>query len=267
MRANPTLFAGVIIVCLTIAVAVLAPILAPFDPIDQDLTHALAGPSGSHWLGTDSLGRDVFSRIVWASRIDLAVAFASVVAPFVVGTAVGLVVGYVGGRLDAIVARMADVVVAFPVYVLIIALVFALGPGVASIFIAIAIVSWVPYMRIVRGETRILRSRAFVEAARVGEFSHIRILLRHIAPNVISQPIVYASSDVIRDILAIATLGYLGLGVPPPAPEWGAMIADGQEYFSTDWMLAVGPGVAVVVTGFGLALVGDGLARAWRIDR
>jgi peptide/nickel transport system permease protein len=199
--------------------------------------------------------------------VDLLVAFVAVLTPFLIGTIVGAICGYVGGWGDAVVMRVADVVVAFPFYVLVLALVFVLGPGTRSIWIAISAVSWVSYARIVRGETLVATRREYVLAAKQAGLSPARIVGRHILPNVITQAIIFAMSDIVLDILVIATLGYLGLGVPPPAPEWGEMIASGQEFLTTHWELATIPGLAVVATGLGLALVGDGVAELLGVNR
>jgi peptide/nickel transport system permease protein len=245
-----------------------APLLTRYSPNTQDLAHILAPPGyGGHLLGTDQLGRDEWSRLLYGGRVDLLVAFVAVLTPFVIGTIVGAICGYVSGLSDAVVMRVADVMVAFPFYVLVLALVFVLGPGTRSIWIAISVVSWVSYARIVRGETLVATRQEYVLAAKQAGLSPARIIGRHILPNVITQAIVFAMSDIVLDILVIATLGYLGLGVPPPAPEWGSMIASGQEFLTTHWELATIPGLAVVATGLGLALVGDGLAELLRVSR
>jgi peptide/nickel transport system permease protein len=247
-----------------VAAAVLAPLLTPYDPIRQDLNNNLLGPSPAHWLGTDQLGRDVFSRLIYGARIDLRVGFLAVFFPFCIGTTLGSLAGYYGRWIDTIVMRLVDVVVAFPFYVLIIALVFVLGPGVNSIYIAITMVGWVSYARIIRGEILVAKRQEYVLAARAAGFSDFRIIGRHILPNVITQAIVFAMSDIVLSILAIVTLGYLGLGVPPPTPDWGAMIFEGQTFLTTRWELATIPGIAVVITGLGLSLLGDGLADLLR---
>jgi peptide/nickel transport system permease protein len=264
---NRSLILGLLILAVIVLAAVFASRLTPFDPIAQDLTNPLAGPGGAHLLGTDELGRDTWSRLLYGARSDLRTAFIAVLFPFVIGTTLGAVAGYVGRWFDAMLMRLADVVVAFPFYVLIIALVFALGPGTRSIYIAITAVGWVSYARIVRAETLVARRQEYVQAAKVGGLSHLRIIGRHILPNVISQAVVFAMSDIVLTILAIATLGYLGLGIAPPTPEWGAMISAGQPYLSTNWELATIPGLAVVLAGLGLALVGDGLADKLRVSR
>ena len=259
-----TLMAGIVILGVILALAVFAPFLTRYNPTQQDLTHILQGPSAQHPLGTDELGRDVWSRLLYGARTDLTVAFIAVLFPFCIGTIVGAIAGYVGGWTDTVIMRLVEIVVAFPFYVLVIALVFAMGPGTRSIYIAITIVSWVSYARIVRAETFVAKNQEYVLAARIGGLSHARILGRHILPNVITQSIVFAMSDIVLDILAIVTLGYLGLGVPPPTPDWGNMIASGQGFLTTHWQLSTIPGVAVVITGLGLALLGDGLAEVLR---
>jgi peptide/nickel transport system permease protein len=183
-----------------------------------------------------------------------------VIAPFVLGTILGLLAGYLGGWVDALIMRVLDVVVAFPFYVLVIAIVFALGAGVRSIFIAITAVAWVSYTRIVRGEVLVAKRIGYVQAARAAGLSTPRILLRHLTPNVLTQALIYAMSDIVMTILAIVTLGYLGLGVQPPTPEWGSMMDSGQTYISIHPLLVTAPGIAVVVTGLALSLIGDGLA-------
>ena len=258
-RPPVTLIVGASILSVIVGLAVFAPFDTSYNPIGLDLTHILSGPSAAHWLGTDQLGRDVWTRLVYGARTDLSVAFLAVLTPFVVGTIVGALAGYRGGWLDSIIMRIADVVVAFPFYVLVILLVFLLGPGVRSIYIAISIVSWISYARIIRGATLVAKTQEYVLAAQIQGFSTFRIILRHILPNTISQAIVFAMSDVVNDILAIVTLGFLGLGIPPPAPDWGEMMASGQQFLTTHWGLSTIPGIAVVITGLGLSLTGDGL--------
>jgi peptide/nickel transport system permease protein len=255
----PTLVGGIAVLSILVAMAVFAPLVAQQDPLKQDLLATLARPSAKHWLGTDALGRDVWSRLVYGARIDLRVGFLAVLFPFVLGTSLGCLAGYYGRWIDTVVMRLVDIVVAFPFYVLIIALVFALGPGVRSIYVAITLVGWVSYARIIRGEILVAKRQEYVLAAQSAGFSDARIVVRHILPNVISQAIVFAMSDIVLDILAIVTLGYLGLGVPPPTPDWGSMISDGQPFLTTQWQLSTIPGIAVIITGLGLSLLGDGL--------
>jgi peptide/nickel transport system permease protein len=261
---TPSFVAGVSILGSIVLLALLAPVASWHDPIQQDLVHILQGPSWDHPLGTDELGRDVWARLLYGARTDLHIAFLAVLFPFIIGTVVGLLAGYFGGWTDTITNWFVNVVVAFPFYVLIIALVFALGSGTRNIYIAITIVGWVSYTRIVRGEVLVAKRREYVLAARAGGLSNTRIIGRHLLPNVITQAIVFSMSDIVLDILAIVTLGYLGLGVQPPTPDWGKMIADGQTYLTTHWELSTIPGVAVVITALGLSLLADGLADLLR---
>jgi len=256
-----TLTAGVILVGLVVGVAVFAPYLAPYNPIRQNLTHLLQNPGHAHRLGTDQFGRDVLSRILVGTRTDLEIAVGATCLAFLIGGSVGLLSGYIGGVFDTIVMRIVDIVMAFPFYVLIITLVFVLGSGLASIYGALVGVGWVSYARIVRGETMIARNQDYVVAARQTGLSGKRVLLGHILPNVITQPIVYAMSDIVNVVLTIVTLGFLGLGVQPPTPEWGSMIADGSAFLTNHWTLATFPAIAVMITGFGFSLLGDGIAE------
>jgi len=261
---TPSFVAGASILGVIVLLAILAPLVTWHDPIQQDLVTILQGPSWSHPLGTDDLGRDIWARLVYSARTDLRIAFLAVVFPFIIGTLAGLVAGYFGGRTDTIANWLVSVVVAFPFYVLIIALVFALGPGTRNIYIAITIVGWVSYARIVRGEVLVQKRQEYVLAARAAGLSNTRIMVRHLLPNVITQAIVFSMSDIVLVILAIVTLGYLGLGVQPPTPDWGRMIADGQTYLTTNWELATIPGIAIVITALGLSLLADGLADLLR---
>jgi peptide/nickel transport system permease protein len=261
---NPSFVAGLVILGAIVLMAICAPLLSKHDPNNQDLLHTLQGPGNGHLLGTDQNGRDVWSRLLYGARTDLRVAFLAVVLPFIIGTTVGLLAGYFGGWIDSTANWAMSVVVAFPWLVLVIALVFALGPATRNIYIAITIVGWVSYTRIIRSEVVSQKQRDYVLAARAGGLSTPRILVRHLLPNVVTQAVVFACSDIVLDILAIVTLGYIGLGVQRPTPDWGNMMADGQSYITTNWELVTFPGLAVVITAIGLALVADGLADLLR---
>lgn len=265
-RLPPSLILGILILGTIVLLAIFAPLVTSYSPTQQDLNNTLASPGGSHLLGTDNLGRDIWSQIVYGARTDLRVAFLAVLAPFAIGTMLGALAGYFGRWPDTLIMRVADVVVAFPFYVLVLLLVFVLGPGSGSIIIAITAVSWVSYTRIVRGETLVAKSQEYVLAAKVGGLSDLRVIVRHILPNVLIQAIVFAMSDIVLDLLAIVTLGYLGLGIRPPTPDWGTMMANGQQFLSTRWELTTFPGLAVVLTALGLSLLGDGLADALRAE-
>jgi len=260
---TPSFVAGISILGVIVLLAIFAPVIAQ-NPTNQDLLNQLQGPSWHHLLGTDDLGRDVWARMVFGARTDLHIAFLALLFPFCIGTLVGLLAGYYGGWLDLIIGWLVNTVVAFPFFVLIIALAFALGPGSRSIYIAITIVGWVSYARIVRGEVLVAKRREYVLAAKAGGLSGARILFRHLLPNTITQAIVFSMSDFVLDILAIVTLGYLGIGVQPPTPDWGQMIAEGRGFLTTNWELSTLPGIAVVITALGLALIADGLADLLR---
>jgi len=261
---QPALVAGLAILTVVVGLSLAAPLITPYSPIAQNLNDSLLGPSSSHLLGTDQLGRDTFTRLLYGMRLDLLIAFLAVLSPFLLGIVLGSLAGYFGGWVDSVIMRLVDIVVAFPFYVLIIALVFVLGPGKGSIFIAITLVGWVAYARIIRGEILVAKRQDYITAARSGGLSNVRIMRRHLLPNVISQGFIYGMSDIVQDILAIVTLGYLGLGIPPPTADLGSMINDGQNFLSTHWQLTTIPGLAVVVVGLGLSLVGDGLADLLR---
>lgn len=265
---NTPLVLGLAILAVLVLAAVFAPWITHWDPIATDPEHALLGPSGTHWFGTDNLGRDIFARVVYGARSDLTLATSAVAAPFVIGCALGMLTGYFGGVLDTIVMRVADIVTAFPFFILVISLVFVLGGGVRTIFIAITAVSWVAYTRLVRGETMILRDVEYVAACRASGISTTNILTKHITPNVITQAIVYAMSDVVMNVGVIVTLSYFGLGIVPPTPDWGSMMSDGQQFLAAGLFgMTLFPAAAVVVTSLALSLVGEGLAQALRVTR
>jgi peptide/nickel transport system permease protein len=257
---TPTFVAGLLILSTLAVLVAFAPLITSWDPVEQDLLNILQPPSSEHLLGTDQLGRDIWARLLYGGRIDLQVGFIAVLISFVIGTVLGAIAGYRGGWLDTVIMRIVDVFVAFPFFVLVIALVFVLGAGTRSMYIAIAFVGWVSYARIVRGEILVAKEQEYVLAARAAGFSDRRIVSRHIFPNVITQSVVFAMSDIVISILAIVTLGYVGIGVPPPTPDWGSMIFEGQTFLTTNWQLSTYPGIAVVITGLGLSLLGDGLS-------
>jgi len=261
LRLNPTLVAGLSLLGLIVLVALCAPLITHWDPIQQDLTSSLLPPGNGHLLGTDQLGRDVFARLLYGARTDLRVGALAVLFPFVLGGTLGLLAGWFGGWFDLVLMRIVDIVVAFPFFVLVIALVFALGQGTSSIYIAITLVGWVAYARIVRSEVLVAKEQEYAMAARASGLPTRRILLRHLVPNVLLQAFVFSMSDIVLSILAIVTLGYLGLGVPPPTPDWGSMIGEGQAFVFTRWYLAAIPGFAVVITGLSLALIADGFVQ------
>jgi peptide/nickel transport system permease protein len=259
-RPLPTnLKIGLAIISVFVVVAIFAPLLAPYDPIEQDVLNRLASPSWSHPLGTDNLGRDVLSRLITATRVDIPVGMAAAALPLLIGTALGTIAGHYGRWVDAILMRLADIVQAFPVYVVIVTLAFVLGAGAGSILVAFAILGWVPYARLIRGEILHVRELDFIQAARVSGLSQWRVLLRHIVPNASRQTIVFFMSDVVLAIMAITAFSFLGLGIPPPTPEWGAMINDSRLYMREQWWLAVVPGLVILTVGVGFSMTGDGI--------
>lgn len=241
--------------------ALAAPWIVPYDPTAQDLTATLRPPSIAHLLGTDNFGRDVFSRIIWGTRLDLAMGLLALVTPFITGCVIGLLSGYFGGIVDIILMRLLDVTMSFPFFVLVIAIISVLGPGLLSFFIAVALVAWVSYARLVRSQVLVLKNADFVLAARGLGFSHLRIMVRHILPNAVMPALVFSMSDVVITILLGSSLSYLGMGVQPPTPEWGVMIAEGQNFLATAWWICFFPGLAIVFVALGFSLLADGMAE------
>ncbi len=263
--AYPSLTIGVALFIVILLAIFVVPLFLSYGPDSLDLTSILKPPfSAHHLLGTDELGRDELTRLLYAGRTDLKVGVLAVIFPFCFGTAVGTLAGFYGGKLDWIVMRIVDVLVAFPFYVLVIGLVFVVGAGTRGIYIAFGIADWVIYARTVRATTLVVREAEYVAAARVGGLSDLRILIRHVLPNTITQAIVYSMTDIVLVIIAVVTLGYLGLGVQPPTPDWGAMIYDGQNFITSNWELSTLPGIAVAITALSLSLIGDGLADLLR---
>ncbi|MBZ0130189.1 MAG: ABC transporter permease [Rhodobacteraceae bacterium] len=256
---TPKLKAGLCILGIYVLMGVFGPMLLPFDPDKSDILSRLQAPSAQHWLGTDQLGRDFLIRLLFAIRIDLPVAFAASFVPMIIGTALGAIAGYYGRLTDTIVSRAADLVQAFPVYVFLLVLVFAMGSGATSFIIAASAIAWVGYARLTRGEVLRLREMEFVAAARVTGLPESRILLTHVLPNALPQTVIYFMSDVVMMVLVLSSLSFLGVGIQPPTAEWGRMIAEGQPFLRSHWWLAAAPGLMVMVFGIGLSMIGDGL--------
>jgi peptide/nickel transport system permease protein len=258
-QVNPMAMLGLAIVALLVVTAVLAPVIASQSPIAQDLAQRLQPPSAAHWLGTDELGRDIFSRIVWGSRLTLVIVALVGIIVGPLGLLVGTVAGYAGGWLDTVLMRITDIFLAFPRLILALAFVAALGPGIENAIIAIAITAWPPYARLARAETLTIRNSDFIAAAQMQGASPLRIVLGHVAPLCASSLIVRLTLDMAGIILTAAGLGFLGLGAQPPAPEWGAMISTGRQYVLDHWWVATMPGLAIVIVSLGFNLLGDGL--------
>jgi peptide/nickel transport system permease protein len=266
LRRSRPFVAGAALTGLILLLVLFGPLALP-STTAQDPAAFLAGPSGSHLLGTDQLGRDLLARLVSAGRTDLRIAVVALLFPALFGVLVGTLAGYFGGWLDAAVLRLVDVVVAFPFYVLIIALVFVVGPGESGIYTALALVGWVGYARITRNATAVTAAQDWVVAARQGGLPTSRVLLRHVLPHTATQAVVLFASDIVVVIVAVITLGYLGLGVAPPTPDWGTMIYESRSFITSRWWLPALPGFAVVLTGLGFSLLGDGIADVWRVRR
>ncbi len=258
-RSNPLAMAGLIVALFLIVVSLAAPLLTNQDPGAQDLAHRLAKPSAQHWLGTDELGRDIYSRVLFGGRVTLGmvVAIVILVAPF--GLAIGCIAGYAGGIWDRLLMRITDVFLAFPRLVLALAFVAALRPGVTSAVAAIALTAWPPYARLARAETLGLRGTDFVAAVRITGASGGRIILRHIAPLCLPSLIVRVTLDMSSIILTVAGLGFLGMGAQPPAPEWGTMIATARRFILEQWWVPTIPGIAIFLASLAFNLLGDGL--------
>lgn len=261
LKLAPGLVIGVVIVAVYLVAAVAAPLVAPADPLKQDLSNMVAAPSAEHLLGTDALGRDVLSRMIYAARIDLLVGFVGATVAFLIGGVLGLVAGYARGWVDVVLTRVMDVFQVLPSIVLIMLVMMALGAGTWSIIAAVVVGSWVAYARLFRAEVLVVRDADYAVAARLAGFGHARVLFRHVLPNVWLQAVTYLTTDIVLVITAVAALGYLGIGVQQPTPEWGAMIAAGQPYLATAPWLTIAPGLVVAVLGLGLALISDALTR------
>ncbi len=266
-RVSWPLAAGAAILLASLLFAVAPGLLAPYDPTKFDYRAILKGPSAAHLFGTDNFGRDILSRTVWAYRVDLQIALFGTLFPVLFGTLIGAVVGYRGGWAVALFGRIVDAVVTFPFLVLVIAVVAVLGPGLINLYIAVSVVGWVFYARLIAAEMGVQRRLDYAAAARVMGYSLPRIVLRHLLPNAISGALVYWMTDMALCILLGSSLGYLGLGAQPPTAEWGVLIADGKNYMATAWWISIFPGLAIVLTGLGFSLLGDGLADALRPRR
>ncbi|HSM00593.1 MAG TPA: ABC transporter permease [Candidatus Limnocylindria bacterium] len=259
---NRAAVAGFAVVLLFLLVAVLAPWLAPYDPGAQALDSGLSGPSRSHWLGQDRLGRDLLSRLVYGARISVAVGLGTVSLSLLIGLLVGSASGFLGGKVDHVLMRLADVLLAFPGILLAIAITSVLGPSLRNVLIALCALGWVGYARLIRGQILKVREMEFVQSARSVGAPPARLLLVHILPNAISPVIVEATFGIARAIVAEAGLSFLGLGVNPPTPSWGAMISEGRHFLFVAPHLTTVPGLAIMITVMAFNFLGDGLRDA-----
>ena len=259
LKSNPLAVIGLTIIVLFIALSLLAPLLAPFDPATQNLGNRLAFPNAEHWFGTDELGRDILSRILYGGRVTLGMVIAVVVLVAPIGLAIGCIAGYFGGIVDTVLMRVTDVFLAFPRLILALAFVAALKPGVESAILAIALTAWPPYARLARAETMTVRGSDFVAAYRLTGASAWRIIARHIAPLCVPSLIVRITLDMSSIIITAASLGFLGMGAQPPSPEWGAMIATAKRFIFEQWWVATIPGIAIFLVSLAFNFLGDGL--------
>jgi ABC-type dipeptide/oligopeptide/nickel transport system permease subunit len=260
-RRNPSLWIGSGILLLWLLIMLFGPTMAPFDPLEQDLSVRLDPPSTTHWFGADELGRDIFSRVIYGSRISLPASFFVVLVSAIAGSTLGAIGGFLGGAIDAVIMRAADVTLAFPSIVLALAISAFLGPNLTNAIIAACIVLWPAYARLIRSQVLVVRSFEYVTAARATGTKELTILVRHVLPNAIDPIFVKAALDVGSVILLVSALSFLGLGVRPPTPEWGAMIALGRTKFY-QWWLAAFPGIAIVTVILACNLLSEGL-REW----
>ncbi|MGZ7441963.1 ABC transporter permease [Paenibacillus sp. TH7-28] len=264
IRRTPSLLAGSIMLAALVLLAVFIPLISPYDPSGQNLSAFLQPPSAEHWLGTDQLGRDLFTRLIYAARTDLTIMVLAEIVPFCTGVFLGMVAGYYGKWVDSVISLITDTFIAFPFYLIVIIVAFASGAGQRGIYITFILVGWIVFARVTRGLTASFRRQEWVASAQTLGLPGVKIILRHILPNVLPQAIVVLMTDMVGLLVAIVTLGYLGIGITPPTPDWGTMISDGQPFITTAWWLSAVPGLAVVYTGIALSLVGDGLADLWR---
>jgi peptide/nickel transport system permease protein len=258
---------GLVLLGIVVLCAVAPGLVAPYDPLSFDYNALLDPPSWAHPFGTDQFGRDILSRTIAASGLDLQIALCATLAPLLVGSLIGLLVGYFGGVADMVFGRLVDLVVTFPFLVLVIAIVAILGPGLMNMYIAITCVGWVFYARLMRGEVMVQRRHDYVSAAHVLGYGTGRIVFRHVLPNAARPVLVYLVTDMALAILLGSSLGYLGLGAQPPAAEWGVLIAEGKNFFTQAPWISLFPGVAIVLCGLGFSLTGDGLAELMRVER
>ncbi|HZP37826.1 MAG TPA: ABC transporter permease [Methylomirabilota bacterium] len=264
-RSSRLVWLGVGFVAALLLIAAAAPILAPLDPIRQSLRGRLAPPTWNgadghaHLLGTDHLGRDVLSRVIYGSRVSLVIGFAAVVVGGVLGSAAGLAAGFSRGRTDAIIMTLADAQLAFPFILLAIGIIAVLGPSFPTLVVVIGLSGWVSYARILRSQVLVLRSREFVEAIHALGGSLVRVILRHVLPNVLSSIVVIATLELARAIVLEATLSFLGLGIQPPTPSWGGMVQEGREYLDSAWWISTFPGLVLMVTSIVVSRTGDWL--------
>jgi peptide/nickel transport system permease protein len=258
-RQNRLAVVGFIVIAVLATLALAAPWLCPKDPLAQSLIERLQGPSGAHWMGTDDLGRDVFSRLLFGTRISLSVGFVAVGIEFLIGVTLGLSAGFFGGKFDTFVMRLVDIMLSIPTIFLILAVLAFLGPNIYNVMAIIGLTSWPALTRLVRGECLSIREREYIQAAQGAGIATPRILFVHLLPNVVAPILVSATLGVAGAILTESALSFLGLGVQPPTPSWGNILSIGRDYLHIAWWLSVFPTLAILVTVLSFNLLGEGL--------
>ena len=267
IQDNKLFVLGIAIVLFFVLLAAFPGVFTSYEPDAINAKDMLQAPSAVHWFGTDNYGRDLYTRVVYATRIDLYIGIGAMIIPFVLGTALGLISGYYGGKLDSMIMRIVDIFMAFPYMVLAIAIVAITKAGINALFISMWLVGWKEYTRLVRSETIVVKQQEYVEAAKVLGYGDFRIIIRNVLPNVLSSSIVYGGSDIVMCMLSGAAMSYLGLGVQAPMSEWGAIISEGKTYLSQAWWITLFPGLFLMIAGFGFSLIGDGLSDLLRAKR
>ena len=260
-NSNTNLKIGIIIFFIILLIGLFAPFLTQYDPLYQDYNSLLLPPSFDHLFGTDNYGRDIFTRVIYATRLDLQIGFYTTYIPLIYGVMIGAYSGYFGGSIDTIMMRLTDTAMAFPFLILIIFILSILGPGIQNIYIAVFLVAWTMYARLVRAEMLVEKNKDYIVAAQVLGFGSNRIIFKHAMPNIITSCIIFSMFDFVLNILLVSGLSFLGLGVQPPIPEWGAMVAEGRDFILTAWWISTLPGFFILLTGFALCLIGDGLSE------
>ena len=258
---NTNLKIGIIIFFIILLIGLFAPFLTQYDPLYQDYNSLLLPPSFNHWFGTDNYGRDIFTRVIYATRLDLQIGFYTTYVPLIYGVMIGAYSGYFGGSIDTIMMRLTDTAMAFPFLILIIFILSILGPGIQNIYIAVFLVAWTMYARLIRAEMLVEKNKDYIVAAQVLGFGSNRIIFKHAMPNIITSCIIFSMFDFVLNILLVSGLSFLGLGVQPPIPEWGAMVAEGRDFILNAWWISTLPGFFILLTGFALCLIGDGLSE------
>jgi len=264
LRLSPLTWTAVAMLAALLFAVAFGPLVVRYDPVKTDLTNSLQLPSAAHPLGTDNFGRDLLSRLLYAARVDLQIMTIPTAASFLLGLGIGAVAGYCGGVVDEVLMRIVDVSMAFPFYVLVIAIVAMLGPGLLNMYVAMVLAGWVAYARVIRGEILAAKNFEYILGARALGASDLRVIRRHLLPNVVTVGIIFAMSDAVLNILLGGALSFLGLGVQPPTPEWGLMIAEGRDFLLTSPAMVLFPGLALLWVGVTFNLLGDALTDYFR---